>query len=34
MKAFWQGLAKVLTQAAVYAAGHPDTVIAIINASK
>jgi hypothetical protein len=28
---FWHGLASVLTKAAIYAAGHPDVVIAIAN---
>lgn len=34
MKKFWQGLAKLFTQGAIYAAGHPDQVIGIINEIK
>jgi hypothetical protein len=31
MKAFWQAVAKYATKIAVYAAEHPDQVIAIVN---
>lgn len=31
---FWKKLAGVLTKGAVWAAGHPDEVIKIVNAGK
>lgn len=31
---FWHGLATVLAKAAIWAAGHPDTVIQIITDAK
>jgi hypothetical protein len=31
MKAFWKALASGLTKLAVYAAEHPDQVIAVVN---
>jgi hypothetical protein len=34
MKAFWKALATYATKVAVYAADHPDQVIAIVNAAK
>lgn len=34
MKKLWEALASVLTKAAIYAAEHPDQVIAIATAAK
>lgn len=34
MKAFWSFLAQLATKAALYAADHPDQIIAIVNAAK
>lgn len=34
MKKFWAAFAKVAVQVAMYAADHPDQVIAIVNATK
>lgn len=31
---FWNGFAKVLTTAALWAASHPDVVIGVVNAAK
>jgi len=34
MKAFWAAIAKYAAKLAVYAAEHPDQVIAVVNAAK
>lgn len=34
MKAFWSAVAKLAVQVAIYAAGHPDQVVSIINEVK
>ena len=34
MKKFWQVLAQVAVKVALYAAEHPDQVIAAVNAAK
>jgi len=34
MKTFWQTLAALATKVAIYAADHPDQVIALVNAAK
>jgi len=34
VKAFWKALAKYAAKLAVYAADHPDQVIAVVNAAK
>ena len=31
MGSFWKAVAKLAAQVAIYAAGHPDQVIAIVN---
>lgn len=34
MSKFWSALAKLAVQVAIYAAGHPDQVVQIINDAK
>lgn len=33
MKNFWNGFAKVATLVALWAAAHPDVIVAVINAN-